>query len=85
MEEFTSVDVTWPGSVHDSRIWRNSDICRIMMENQANALLLGDSGYGISPWLMTPYRDPNNLEQASFNNCIKREHAIIERCFAQLK
>ncbi|CAH1958436.1 unnamed protein product [Acanthoscelides obtectus] len=29
-EEFTSVDVSWPGSVHDSPIWENSDIYNVM-------------------------------------------------------
>ncbi|CAH1958597.1 unnamed protein product, partial [Acanthoscelides obtectus] len=33
-EEFTSVDVSWPGSVHDSRIWKNSDIYNVMKWNR---------------------------------------------------
>ncbi|CAH1958282.1 unnamed protein product [Acanthoscelides obtectus] len=57
-EEFTSVDISWPASVRDSRIWENSDIqvYNVMKWNRASAVLLGDSGYVIAPWLMTPFR-----------------------------
>lgn len=81
---FTSVDATWPGSVHDSRIWTNSDVCRVMSGNRTNALLLGDVGYGIAPWLMTPYRNVISPEQRSYNRCISKERVIIERCFGQV-
>ncbi|XP_046674737.1 putative nuclease HARBI1 [Homalodisca vitripennis] len=84
-EEFTSVDASWPGSVHDARIWRNSDIYRIMEFNQANALLIGDSGYGIAPWLMTPYENPITARERAYNPCLAQERVIIERCFGQLK
>ncbi|XP_018565377.1 putative nuclease HARBI1 [Anoplophora glabripennis] len=84
-EEFTSVDASWPGAVHDSRIWRNSAIFNIMRWNTASALLLGDSGYGLTPWLMTPYRDPVTPEQITYNRCFTRERVIIERCFGQVK
>lgn len=84
-EEFTSVDVSWPGAFHDSRIWKNSDIFNIMQLNRASALLLGDSGYGLTPWLMTPFKDAVTPEQTSYNKCLTRERVIIERCFGQLK
>lgn len=84
-ERFTSVNVNWPGSVHDARIWKNSNVCRVMTGNNANALLLGDEGYGIAPWLMTPYRNPANAEQRAYNKCITKERVIIERCFGQVK
>ncbi|CAH2020636.1 unnamed protein product [Acanthoscelides obtectus] len=38
-EMFTSVDVSWPGSVHDSRIWRNSQT-RSQLINKANLYYL---------------------------------------------
>jgi hypothetical protein len=49
-ETFTSVVAEWPGSVHDSRIWRNSVVCHRLSTMRTEALLLGDSGYGIAPW-----------------------------------
>ncbi|CAH1962759.1 unnamed protein product [Acanthoscelides obtectus] len=84
-EEFTSVDVSWPGSVHNSWIWKNSDIYNVIKWNRARAVLLRDCGYGIAPWLMTPFRIAETAEQRSYNRLFTRERVIIERCFGQLK
>ncbi|XP_046685727.1 putative nuclease HARBI1 [Homalodisca vitripennis] len=70
LEEFTSVDASWPGSVHDSRIWKNSDVYRVMERNVGESLLIADSGYGIAPWLMTPFSPPATPVQVSFNRCL---------------
>ncbi|XP_063921462.1 putative nuclease HARBI1 [Zophobas morio] len=83
-EYFTSVSAEWPGSVHDSRIWRNSSVCRVFRTFN-NAVLLGDQGYGIEKCLMIPYRNPATPREEAFNNLLKRERVIIERCFGQLK
>ncbi|GBM06876.1 hypothetical protein AVEN_147821-1 [Araneus ventricosus] len=58
-EMFTSVDVSWPGSVHDSRIWTNSQLC-LQLRNKGNSVLIGDCGYGIEPCLMTPFEPPTS-------------------------
>lgn len=86
-EWFTSIDASWPGSVHDSRIWSNSEICNITRNEfqRSNALLLGDEGYGIAPWLMVPFRNPNTPAEHAYNNLFTKERVIIERCFGQLK
>lgn len=83
-ERFTSVDVSWPGSVHDSRIWKNSHV-RGVLANRANVVLLADSGYGIEPCLMTPFTNPTPGAELKFNQLLKRERVTIERCFGQLK
>lgn len=84
-EVFTSVDASWPGSVHDSRIWRNSVVHQIMFNNVEEAALLGDEGYGISPWLLTPFKNPNTHVQENYNSIHAKERCVIERCFGQLK
>ncbi|CAH2002404.1 unnamed protein product, partial [Acanthoscelides obtectus] len=47
--------------------------------------LLGDSGYGIPPWLLTPFKPVINRQQERFNLLHSRERVIIERLFGQLK
>jgi hypothetical protein len=86
-DEFTSVDARWPGSVHDSRIFRNSDIYQVLKTTQnLGHYLLGDSGYGIAPWLMTPFDlRTTSLTERAYNRLYAKERVIIERCFGQLK
>ncbi|KAJ8944099.1 hypothetical protein NQ314_009555 [Rhamnusium bicolor] len=84
-EQFTSISAEWPGSVHDARIWRISPIRGIVSQYDGPVCLLGDSGYGISPWLITPFQSPRNGLEPHFNLIQARERCIIERLFGQLK
>ncbi|XP_062580613.1 putative nuclease HARBI1 isoform X2 [Saccostrea cucullata] len=66
--QFTSVCASWPGSVHDSRIWRESFLCRQFERGEHNGILLGDSGYPCRRYLMTPYLNPQtNAHQRRFS------------------
>lgn len=84
-ERFTSVCAEWPGSVHDARIWRTSPVRGVISQFNGSACLLGDSGYGVSPWLVTPFKPAVGEAQMNFNTTHSRERTIIERCFGQLK
>ncbi|XP_050309029.1 putative nuclease HARBI1 [Anthonomus grandis grandis] len=79
-EMFTSVDASWPDSVHDSRIWRNSIVHGIMYNNVHEAALLGDERYGVAPWLLTPYKNPTTPMQENYNLIHAKERCVIERC-----
>ncbi|KAF4532715.1 hypothetical protein B566_EDAN004703 [Ephemera danica] len=67
-ELFTSVDVSWPGSVHDIRELKLSAIHPFMKNNTVGALLLGDAGYSLTPWFLTPYKDPETNSQHRFHD-----------------
>jgi hypothetical protein len=86
-EVFTSVDARWPGSVHDSRIFRNSDIYQVLKSTQAYGhYLIGDSGYGIAPWLLTPFPShTTSPSERNYNKIYAKDRVIIERCFGMLK
>lgn len=82
---FTSVDCGWPGSVHDNRIFKNSDIYRIMLPNTFNTFILGDAGYGLTPFIMTPFKNPDGNIQRFYNKFHAKNRVIIEQSFGQLK
>ncbi|KAJ8926704.1 hypothetical protein NQ314_020920 [Rhamnusium bicolor] len=72
-EQFTSISAEWLGSVHDASIWRTSPIRGIVSQNDGTVCLLADSGYGISPWLITPFQPPRNGLERHFNLIQARE------------
>jgi hypothetical protein len=51
---FTDIVTRWYGSAHDSRVFENSDICLFLEEGKVPGIILGDSGYPLLPFLMTP-------------------------------
>ena len=83
--EFTSIDVSWPGSVHDSRVLRNSSLFHHLQSTQASSILLGDEGYPLHPFLMTPYKTPTSNREKLFNKVHSKERVVIEQAFGQLK
>ncbi|XP_061191662.1 putative nuclease HARBI1 [Saccostrea echinata] len=84
---FRVLDVVarWPGSVHDARIFRESSLCKMMEEGQLSGILLGDSGYGLKPYLMTPYMAEDAPGNRRFNTAHCRTRVIIEQTFGILK
>ena len=78
----------WPGSVHDSRVFKNSDFYQ-MVDNkfQDDSYLLGDSAYTLETWMTTPFKDHGNLnpQQRRFNFIRSSTRMVIERAFSLLK
>ncbi|XP_022183155.1 putative nuclease HARBI1 [Myzus persicae] len=85
-----NVSALFPGSVNDAYIWNNSllepTLRRIYNHNPEGFYLLGDSGYPLRPWLMTPLMQyqPNTPEER-YNRRFKHVRSLIERCIGLLK
>jgi hypothetical protein len=98
--KFTSVNIGWPGSVHDARVFANSAIARLgfagrLLPNTRRLInnvpvppvILGDSAYPLCSWLLTPYKDYGNMtpEQRKFNKKHSSARMVIEGSFGRLK
>ena len=53
--------------------------------NFEHGVLIGDSGYGCQPYLMTPYPEPRTPPEKRFNRTLKLTRSLIERTFGVLK
>ena len=65
--KFTNIVARWPGSVHDSRIFRNSRLCAKFENHDFNGILLGVSGYALKPYLLTPILNPQTPPVRRYN------------------
>ncbi|XP_071487649.1 putative nuclease HARBI1 [Diadema antillarum] len=77
------LNAAWPGSTHDARILRESLLGERM--RHIDGYLLGDSGYPVKRWLMTPFLRPADDGQERYNTAHKTTRSAVERCIGQLK
>ncbi|XP_071577460.1 uncharacterized protein [Temnothorax nylanderi] len=89
---FTDCFVGFSGSVHDARIFRNSDLWHAVTESENdffpnNEIIIGDKAYPILSWCLAPYINRGNMAQAqkNFNQQLSKMRQVIERAFALLK
>ena len=98
---FLDICVGWPGKVHDARVFKNStlfalccawtflppDMSVMISGVRVPPLILGDSAYALSEWLMKPYTDCGNLspDESIFNIKHRTTRVVVENAFGWLK
>lgn len=83
---FLNCVARWPGSVHDSTIFSNSRLYgRFERGEISHAYLLGDAGYPVKPYLLTPLAATPTAAQRRYNYAQIRTRNPVERSFGLLK
>ncbi|XP_052788842.1 putative nuclease HARBI1 [Mya arenaria] len=80
---FTFLDARWPGSSHDSFIYRASDLADhmdAMNRSWTDGILIADIGV-----MMTPYRVADTQQKISFNRAHSRTRVAVEMAFGRWK
>uniref|UniRef100_UPI00398E38AC putative nuclease HARBI1 n=1 Tax=Pristiophorus japonicus TaxID=55135 RepID=UPI00398E38AC len=81
-----TVDARYPGSSHDSFILSQTNVPTLFTRpNQDCGWLLGDKGYPLSTWLLTPLRNSRTAAEHSYNDAHSGTRCIIEHCIGILK
>lgn len=84
--EFLDVVARWPGSAHDSNIFANSRLkARMVLPEFSDCIILGDSGYALSHYLLTPLANPITNAEKLYNESQIRSRNVIERTFGAWK
>ncbi|KAJ8041953.1 Protein ALP1-like [Holothuria leucospilota] len=81
----TNVVAKWPGSTNGSRILSHSNIGREFENGNKQGILIGDSGYPLKPWMMTPFATPQTPAKVGYNRAHPRTRVFIEQVNGQLK
>ncbi|XP_059915803.1 putative nuclease HARBI1 [Gadus macrocephalus] len=84
--QLLNIVARWPGSTHDSFILTNSMVRnRLEAGTVRDGWLLGDRGYPLRTWLMTPLTNPNTDQERRYNDLHSRTRIIVERAIGLLK
>ncbi|XP_065366236.1 putative nuclease HARBI1 [Calliphora vicina] len=80
----------YPGSAHDSLIWNASELKQFLKTNHnngdKNTWILGDAGYPLEPFLITPFRSAaEGTPESRFNHIHSQTRNVVERTIGVLK
>ena len=89
---FIDIEVKWPGSVHNGRVFGNSKVNRLLREEKMPMMykeflpgydkipvtLIGDPAYPLLPYCMKEFASPNNNEEVIFNDMLRSARNSIE-------
>ncbi|RWS19985.1 putative nuclease HARBI1-like protein [Leptotrombidium deliense] len=78
---FTNIVCRWPGSVHDSRIFRRSKINSSLNAGNYSGHLLGDAGYGCKKYLLTPLSNPVTIAEKRYQKRFIKTRLLVEQTF----
>ncbi|XP_055910547.1 putative nuclease HARBI1 [Eupeodes corollae] len=83
-------DARHAGASHDSLVWNSSELRGTLQRKydggERSTWLLGDAGYPLEPFLITPFRSPEvSSRQSLFNTKHSKTRNIIERSIGVLK
>ncbi|XP_062551110.1 putative nuclease HARBI1 [Armigeres subalbatus] len=85
------LDANHPGSSHDSFVWNGSSLNQLLLQRYNNgersSWLLGDAGYPLKPFLITPFRTSVNTTErhTRFNDIHSKTRVTVERSIGVAK
>ena len=97
---FIDINIGWPGSVHDARVFAHSSIYEKISEKNLlphrtisvggvdiPLFLIGDSAYPLQTWLMKPFTHGSLLTSAqkTYNYRICHARIVVENAYGRLK
>ncbi|KMQ90607.1 nuclease harbi1 [Lasius niger] len=85
-----NINPRYPGARNDAYIWSTSPIRRAMEfhynRGERKTWLIGDAGYPLEPWLMTPLADfPEDTRQFQYTQQLCKARNVVERFFGVFK
>ena len=96
---FMDVECRWRGSVHDSKVFANSAINKMLRNEEMPSTfqtviaghgkipnyLIGDPAYPLTPFCMKEFDTCSENEEVIFNNLLRSARNQIECAFGRLK
>nr|XP_027219749.1 putative nuclease HARBI1 [Penaeus vannamei] len=92
-KRFTFISAGFPGSAHDSRVFKNSVLYEKIKKEPSTVFptqkhyIIGDSAFPLLEHLLVPFRKSDNLacNRKKFNKVLSQTRVVVEHSFGLLK